>query len=320
MLNVVAATGPIFIVVAVGFVLTRLGWFSRADMSVLSRFVVKVALPLLVFINIYGRSPADILQSTYLLTYAGAAVVMFLLAHIYSRAAGRTSLRAAVLSVGMAGTNNGFMGLPIFLILFADWAGVAVGMDMLVDNILILPVGLFLMSRAAGTGTIGERIRATIRGVVLHPLLIAIVSALVLNGLGLTIPEVLDRSVTLMAQASAGVALFSVGGMLVGLRVRGGMSDILVSVAGKLLVMPAVAVGLLLVFASVGMPELPVELRAAAVLTCALPTYSILPPLAEQYGEEDVATASMLLGTALSFLTISAWMLVLTGMGWLPAA
>lgn len=317
MLNVLSATGPIFIVVAIGYLLTRAGWFARRDISVLSRFVVTVALPVLIFVNIYGRPPSDIFEPTYLVTYAGAAMIMFALAHLYCRIRGRTSLRAAILSLSMGGTNNGFIGLPIFLILFADWAGIAVGMDMLVDNILILPLGLFLLSRATGTGSVGDRLRATVRGVLLHPMVIAIALALLLNALRVTIPPVLDHGATLLAQASTGVALFSVGGMMVGLRVRGTVSDIVVSVAGKLLVMPAVAIGLLAAFSAAGMPALPPELRAAAVLTCALPTFSVLPALTEPYGEEaDVATAATMLGTVLSFVTISGWLLALGAMGW----
>lgn len=316
MLNVLSATGPIFIVVALGFLLTRLGLFERSDMSVMSRFVVKVALPVLIFLNVYGRSAAEILQPTYLLTYAGAALLMYALAHVYCRLLHRRPIRAAVMAIAMGGTNNGFIGFPIFLILFADWAGVAVGMDMLVDNILLIPLGLFLISRATGTGSVGARIVATIKGVLLHPMVIAIVLALLLNGIGFTIPEVLDRSANLLAQASTGAALFSVGGMLVGLRVKGALPDITLTVVAKLILMPAVGIGLLLLFAAVGMPALAPELRVAAVLTCALPTFSILPALADPHGEADVATASMMLGTIFSFVTMTGWLLLLGAMGW----
>ena len=68
---------------------------------------------------------------------------------------------------------------------------------------------------------------------------------------------------------------------------------------------------------ALGLPELPSELKVAAVLTCALPPFSVLPSLAEPYGEADRGAASMMLATALSFLTLSGWMIVLQGFGWL---
>lgn len=317
LLNVLSATGPIFIVVALGFVLTRVGLFQRADMSVFSKFVVKIALPVLIFVNIYGRPASDIFQPTYLVTYAGASMAMYLLAHLYCRVRRRGALRAAIMSLGMGGTNNGFVGFPIFLILFADWAGIAVGMAMIIDNTLIIPLALLLLSHATGEGSVGQRIVETIKGVLLHPMVIAIILALGLNALGIELPTVIARSTDLLAQASTGVALFSVGGMLVGLDVRGDLSDITFSVVGKLLLMPAAGVGLLLLLPALGLPSLPFELRAAAVITCALPPFSILPALAEPYGEADVATASMMLSTVLSFITLSGWLMALTAVGWL---
>lgn len=317
MLQILSATVPIFLIVAIGYGLTRRGMFKRADMTVLSKYVVKVALPLLVFVNVSGRRVDEILNPTYLLTYAGAAMVMFALAFGYARIFGRSAHRATFMAMGMAGTNNGFIGFPVFLILFAEIAGAAIGMDMLVDNFLIIPLTLFLAEQAAGTGSLRVRIVSTARGVLLHPMVVAIVAAMVLNTAGITVPDVLDRTLTLLAQTSSGVALFTVGGMLVGLRPKGMVSDIAVTVVGKLLVMPAVAIGLVVGLVTLGLPDLSPQFRAAAVLTCALPTYSIMPALADPYGETDVATASMMLSTVLSFLTLTGWMLVLSAVGWM---
>ena len=66
-----------------------------------------------------------------------------------------------------------------------------------------------------------------------------------------------------------------------------------------------------------GLPHLGSELRAAAVLTCALPSMSMVAALGEQYGEGEFGAAAMMLSTILSFLTLTAWMLVLGLLGWL---
>lgn len=317
MLHVLSATVPIYLVVAVGYLLTRRGMFARADMTVLSAYVVKVALPLLIFLNVSGRKAGEIFNPTYLLTYAAAAMVMFVLAFGYAKVFRRTPQRATFMGMGMAGTNNGFIGFAVFLILFADIAGAAIGMDMLVDNVLIIPLTLFLAEHTRGTGALGPRIVSTLRGVLTHPMVVAIILALLMNAFGIGLPPVLHRGITLLAQTSSGVALFSVGGMLVGLEIRGMIGDIVSTVVGKLVVMPALAIGIVIGLVAAGLPGLPPELRAAAVLTCALPTYSIMPALAAPYGEVDVTTAVMMLSTVLSFVTLTGWMLVLRGMGWM---
>lgn len=319
MIEVLSATVPIFLVVAVGFLCTRFGLFAREDMTILNRFVVKIALPLLVFVNVAGRAFDEIFNPAYLLTYAVASVTMFAVAHAWAAARKAPPTRAPYLGMAMGGTNNGFIGMAIFLITLPEVAGIAVGMDMIVDNVLIIPLTLFLAEKAAHTGgstplqTLGRSLASVLR----QPMVIAIIAALTLTAVGVTLPPVLDRSVTLLAQASSGVALFAIGGMLVGLRLGGMMADVVFTVAGKLLVMPAVVWGLVLAFEALGLPPMATELKAAVVITAALPTFSILPAFASRHGEEDWATVSTMGGTVVSFVTITAWMGLLTAVGWL---
>ena len=49
MLDILGITGPIYIAIALGYAVTRAGLFSRADMRVLGKFVIHVALPAMLF-------------------------------------------------------------------------------------------------------------------------------------------------------------------------------------------------------------------------------------------------------------------------------
>ncbi len=319
MLDILSATVPIFLIVALGYALTRGGMFKRADMSVLATYVVKLALPVLIFVNVAGRSLGEILNPTYLLAYAVAAMAMMALGQLWAAARGvRGTVRAATVAWAMSGTNNGFVGFPIFLIVIPSYAGLAVGMDMLVDNILIIPVALAMFEALSGSGSSwGRRLLDIARRVITHPMVIAIILALLIDPLGITLPAMVDRSVNLIAQSSSAVALFSIGGMLVGLELRGQLSDLFAAVGGKLLVMPAIMLGLVFALPLLGLPDLPPELKVAAVLTGALPSMSIVAAVAEQHGDGDFGAAVMMLSTAVSFVTMTGWMLAMTGLGWL---
>lgn len=318
MIDILSATVPIFLIVAVGFVTTRLGMFGRADMSVFSTYVIKIALPPLIFVNVAGRSLGEILNPTYLLGYAVAAMAMAALGQLWGRLRRVSRTRAAMVSFALSGTNNGFVGFPIFLLMLPQVAGLAIGMDMLVDNTLIIPVALILLESAAGRD---ERWSVRIRGitwrVVTHPLVIAIVAAVVVGAVGLRIPPMIFHAVELLANSSSAVALFSIGGMLVGLRIGGGVADLAFSVLAKLLGMPALAIGLAVGLPLLGLPPLAPQLRAAFVLTCALPSVTVLAPLGEQFGEGDFGAATMMTSTVVSFFTITGWMVALSAVGWL---
>ena len=48
MLQILAITGPIYLLIAAGFLTTRAGLFARADMRVFGKFVINLALPFFV--------------------------------------------------------------------------------------------------------------------------------------------------------------------------------------------------------------------------------------------------------------------------------
>lgn len=319
MLGILSAIVPIFLIVGLGCVLTRAGVFQREHMSVLAAYVVKAALPALVFVNVHGRSLGEILNPTYLLVYALAGMIMVVLARVWSRSRSMPPQRAASMSLAVSGTNNGFVGAPLFLLLIPESAGLAIGMSMLVDNVVIIPLALILFEAASGRGApLGRRISGIARSVLTHPLIIAIALALVMTGLGLDLPGMLDDAIRLIAQSSSAVALLSIGGMLVGLQLRGQLLDLFATVIAKLLVMPVIALGLVLALPALGLPELSPELAAAALLTCALPSMSIAAALAEQHGEGEFGAAALLLSTVVSFPTLTAWLVVVSALGWLP--
>lgn len=318
MLGILTAIVPIFLIVALGFGVTRIGILRREDMRVLSTFVVKVALPALVFVNVVGRSLGDILNPTYLLTYAIAAVAMVGLARAWNSARRVRPVRAATLSLAVSGTNNGFVGFPIFLLLIPEVAGLAIGMDMMVDNILIIPLAIALFESSTGQEkSWGRRLSGTLRGVVTHPMVLAIAAALAFTTLGIGVPALVDPALELVAGSSSAVALFSIGGMLVGMNLHGQRADLAAAVIGKLLIMPAIAVALVLVLPLLGLPELTPELRVAAILTTALPSMAMAAALGEQYGEGEFGASTMMLSTVLSFVTLSLWLLALSAVGWL---
>ena len=76
MLQTFAITGPIYVVIALGFAAGHLV-FSKPDMRVLGTYVVRFALPALVFTALSQRPMSEIMNGRYLVGYAvGSLVVM----------------------------------------------------------------------------------------------------------------------------------------------------------------------------------------------------------------------------------------------------
>lgn len=323
MYAILSATAPIYLVVAVGYLTTRRGMFSPTTIREMSKFVTQVALPCLIFLNLFDASPTDIANPTYLLTYFGAMATMMCLGLLYSRLRGQRAVRGAWTAMAFGGTNNGFVGFPLLLFVVPHVAALAVGMDMIVDNIFLVPTTLAMAEIFAQRGTGGDgfsaalrQVRAALLNVARNPMVIGLVLALFFSGFGWKLPEFAERAVTLFAQASSGIALFAVGGLLVGMNVRGVITDLVSISVAKLLLMPVVALGVLTLLVAVGLPEPDPALKAAAILTAGLPAPAMLASLTVPYREEEMGAGAVMLTTVLSFPTLSLWLAAVTAWGW----
>jgi hypothetical protein len=105
------------------------------------------------------------------------------------------------------------------------------------------------------------------------------------------------------------LSLCVIGGTLVGLQARGLQATVLPIALGKLVLSP-LTMWAVLVWC------LPIEdpaLRAAALLTGAMPMLGIYTILNQRHGHGEVSAAALLVTTVLSFFTLSAllWLLKL---------
>ena len=124
--------------------------------------------------------------------------------------------------------------------------------------------------------------------------------------LGLRLPQPVERTVGLLAQSSAALSLFVIGGSLAGLRLAGMGRTVARIAAGKLLVHPLLTVGALALLAALGAPLADPALKKGVVLATACPMFGIYPILAGRFGEEGLAAAALLGTTVASFFSISA--------------
>ena len=303
MLDILSITGPIYIAIALGWLATRAGLFDRGDMRVLGKFVLYVALPALLFDAVAKRRLDEILEWRYMAVFAlGALATMAVGLWWMRRVARQPAVLSVVQTMGMCCPNSGFVGYPINLLLLGPVAGLILGMNMLVENLLLIPLLLALMDAASGAGHWREVVRGAAAGLLRNPMV-----------LGLPLPAVADRTGGLFAQASAAVSLFVIGGSLAGLRIKGLGAQVAQIAAGKLLVHPLLTVGALLALEALGMPPMDAALRTGVVLAAACPMFGIYPILAQKHGHDGLAAAALLGTTVASFFTISAALWLLTG-------
>lgn len=316
MLEILSITGPIYLAMAAGYLSVRLGLFGVADVRVMGTFVVNIALPCLLFATLSHRAIADVVNPTYLAAYGLSILVTAGLGMVWARRVrGMAAARGIIVAMGMSCPNSGFVGFPVMLLTLPAVAPQVLAMNLVIENLLTLPLLMALADQAAGVGAPWHRTLLQILGrLVRNPLVIGLVAAVAMSASGLPVPAVLDRTVTLFAQVSGGLSLFAIGASLGGSRRAGeapriGLGRRLAEIAPitlvKLVLHPLVTVVVLVLLALVGLPPMTPELRTAVILSTAMPMLSIYPILALRYGHEDLASLAVAVTTLATAVTLT---------------
>ncbi|MBQ0944897.1 AEC family transporter [Ideonella sp. 4Y16] len=304
MTQILSITAPIYLLMAVGFLSVRSGWLEAGVMRAVGLFVIRVALPALLFQIVTSRPLAEMLQWRFLLAYGGGSVLSFALGWWWARR--REPSMRALMGAGMSCSNTGFVGTPVLMTWMGAAAAPALALVFLVENLVVLPLLFVLAEPASNRSRAWQRLRDALAPLARQPMLLAIVGGLLWSALGLTMPPPLARSIDLLGRAAAGAALVVIGGALAGLHKGHLDKDLLVVALGKLVGHPLAVALCMLPLLPAGDP-----LRAAGIVAAAAPMLSIYPMLAQRHGHEGFCAAALLLATASSFLSLSGvlWLL-----------
>lgn len=313
MLAILSITGPIYIIIALGFAATRLGLFTKADMGVIGKFVVNFALPALLFKSLSQRPIGEILNSSYLLAYVTGTLIVIGCGYLWSRGLAKLdSTTSTMYAMGMSCSNSAFVGYPILLLTMAPISGVALALNMTLENVAIIPLLLVMADRSSGTPdrwylVVGQ----SLKRLASNPIFIGIFAGVGVSFAGWNLPAALVQTVSMLALASGALALFVIGGTLVGLPTQGLGKRVAPIVLGKLVFHPLAVLAAIKMLPMAGLPALEPSLATAAVIMAAMPMMSMYTILAQIYRREELAAAAMLATTICSFFTISGLLILL---------
>ena len=299
---------PVFLVVGAGYVAVWRKLFSDAAVDGLMSFTQKFAIPCLLFSAIATLDLGADFDPWLMLSYYTGSVVSFFAGLYGARLIfGRPWIDSVAIGFCALFANSVLLGLAI--------GERAYGIESLGPNFAIIALhapicyilGIVTMEivRAEAGGL--KLVRTVTRAIFSNALMIGIGLGFVVNLSGLPLPAVLDEAVALMVRAALPAALFGLGGVLYRYKPEGDMGVIAMICGISLLVHPAIAWALGSSVA--GLSE--GQLRAAVVTAAMAPgvnTYIF----ADMYGAaRRVVASSILIGTALTVVTASAWIWLL---------
>ena len=302
---------PVFAVIVTGWIVGYTGYLSRKLSDALIHFAYNIAMPALLIVTIAQEPGHSLINWRFLVAFGGGSLLCFILVFGLMSIHGCRSLASRTMH-GMAAsmTNTGFVALPVLQAIYGQRAVLPAAIATVFVAVVMFPTTVILLELdqrdARGSRTAPM---ATVRHIVLNPMVISTLIGMLWSVLDLHMPGPVVTYLGIFADALTPCALFAIGlGLSIdGLRSNIGRSSLLSAV--KLVIMPLIVYGLSV---SLGLDPL---YTIAAVICAAVPTAKTVYILAGEYHCEEMMVASTIsMTTLVSIISLVVWMYALSGL------
>ena len=302
---------PIFVGLLFGYAAGLCKIVDNKDVKTLVSFLMTFALPCSLFVTI-ARTPHELLwgQAKPAVVLAIVYAAVFVATYYASRNLGRdTAVNSAVLALTLGFPNHAGVGIPLLLAVYGAKASVTVAVGLAVGAITITPITLTILESGTSAGKTlspAARIRMSLWKALQKPVFWAPVLAVLVSVVSLHVPIYLDKSLTILGDATEGTALF-VTGLIVSAQRFSLNWGVGWAVLGKNVIQPALCLAVALLLG------IPLEQTRFVVLLSAIPSgfFGIL------FGKgfdatPKVASSSLVASTVLSIFTLAGWIILLS--------
>ncbi len=303
------ATMPVFLVMAVGYLLRRTGMLTEAFCSAANKYVFKVALPLLLFKDIAETDLKSDFNLTFVLYCMIVTSLMFLgvwaltaklmpdkdLVGAFSQAAVRSS--AAVLGIAFVENIYGNAGLTPMMI-------VAAVPLFNIYSVIILTFSAKHRSKGSGA------VKTACINVLKNPIILGILAGVPFSLLELPIPTIPLKTISSIAGTATPIALLVFGAGFEGRKALAKIKPTVLASFIKLILLPAVflPVAARLGFHGSEMVAVLIMLGSPTTVSCYI--------MAKNMDNDGELTSSIVVATTLlASVTVTAWIFLLRSMG-----
>ena len=323
--------GMFVIYILAGIILIRTKVLNRENMEVVSRLVIKLALPVMIFTNTVNGVDKEMLFHS--LSILGIAFFMYICLFGLSFLSGKMfhlqgdhqQLYSAMSAFG----NIGFMGIPIVTSIFPERGMLYISVFTMIDQLMLWTVGVGLTSKAgdrvekvseiqsscgqvkadrknvavgrsATDRTVDKRVSFDFKKLI-NPVTVAIVLSLIFILAGIQLPKILNTAFSKIGATATPLAMIYLGGVFACMDVRKYVCklDYYGIVVIKMLIFPVIF------YLIQGLLPISAEIRMTMTLTSAMPVMSSVVMMANAYGTDgDYAMGGILVTTVCSIVTL----------------
>jgi hypothetical protein len=291
-LDLLGLTAPLFLLVFVGYALSRWGHWSKVVSDALTRFVFAVAVPAFLFrlMSDFSRLPA--VDARLLIAYFGGGMLTFLVARVVgARVFRMDGAQQSIFGVGTIFSNLVLMGIPLAKVTLGDASLPSVSLVVVFNSLLLWTLVTVSIEWARNRDLSLAGIAKTARDVITNPVVAGILLGTGFGFTGVPLPRMLSETLGLMSQAAVPLSLIVLGMGLAEYGVSEGWRESVALAALKLAGFPLIVYGIARL---IGLPLL--ETRSVVMLA-SLPVGANVYLMARQFGALEGPVASSMVIT-----------------------
>ncbi len=293
---------PILFLLVLGYLCVRLQLLSKDQAGTVGTFVVKIALPALLFQSLASKDLHEIWYPSYFFVYASASLLIYGAAfYTVLRCFKNTFSQSAVLALGAGMSNTGMIGTAVLTLLMGASAMTYITPVLIIESVLTIPMVLILAEAGAQKNVqIGVIIQNTLGMLLKNPLFSSVLLGLAFAVFKIPVPDILMQVFTMLGHTASPLALFAIGGGIFGMSLKYLNLQSLFLVVCSNIMMP------LLVFLGLYyLTDVSREMRVAGTLIASLPMPTIFGILGPAYGLNDKTLTPLLISTIFGFAVTS---------------
>lgn len=294
-----------------GYVLNRIGWFDDDLAEKVNKFVFRIPLPVMLFIQLATIDIRKAWDTKFVLFCFGITCLSILLAWLLSFALKKRELRGEFVQAAYR-SSAAILGVAFITNIYGSSAMAPLMIIGAVPLYNIMAVVVLELSSPSAKGLDRAVMKKTIRGVLTNPILIGIVIGLLWSLLRIPLPKILNRMLTDVGNLATPLGLMAMGAVFDWKKARGELRPALVASLMKLFGFAALFLPLAILcgFRTEKLVAILVMLGSATTVSSYV--------MARNMNHEGVLTSStVMLTTLLSSFSLTFWLWLLKTLSYL---
>ena len=295
---------PIALMMALGFFIKKIKLLNETSVKQMNNVVFRVFLPIMIFKNVYDSEVSEVFEPKLVIFAVVAVVCSILLIFAIVPIFEKQNSRRGVLIQAIFRSNFVIFGIPVTAALCGETVTGAAS----VLIAIIIPLFNFaaVISLEVFNGNKPNFLKI-LKGIATNPLIIASVLALLVNFIGIELPNVIEKSISNVSTVTTPLALIILGASINFSSVGKNALRITLGAAAKLLILPAICLSI----AAFGFGFRGAELSILLSLFASPPAVSSFTMAQQMGGDDELACQLVMFGTVASIFTMFIWIFII---------